>query len=250
MDQLSAVIVGADADTSGPVAAILQHNGLRAATAIDGSEGLIVIQRQGADLLFVELAAPGCAEFLRRALLLRPHVAVIGMAASASLDSAVEAMRMGACDYLVRPLDEAEIVAATGRALARRLRLQSPSTLATAGPPAKGGELTMALDCHILAAQVPARKLLAFIAKLAPGQGTVQVQTEPGAAPGPADLPTGELREMISVLLTGDLKHVERQIVEEMIRRLGGNKTAAARALGLHRRTLYRLLSREEKERD
>ena len=55
---------------------------------------------------------------------------------------------------------------------------------------------------------------------------------------------------MISVLLTGDLKHVERQIVEEMIRRLGGNKTAAARVLGLHRRTLYRLLSREERERD
>jgi two-component system response regulator GlrR len=48
--------------------------------------------------------------------------------------------------------------------------------------------------------------------------------------------------EMISVPLAGGLKDMELALVNEMIRRCRGNKAAAARALKLHRRTLYRLL--------
>jgi two-component system response regulator HydG len=48
--------------------------------------------------------------------------------------------------------------------------------------------------------------------------------------------------DMISVPLVGDLRTIERCVVREVVRRLGGNKAAAARALGMHRRTLYRVL--------
>jgi two-component system NtrC family response regulator len=48
--------------------------------------------------------------------------------------------------------------------------------------------------------------------------------------------------EMISVPLAGSLKEIELAVIREVIRRCRGNKAAAARALGLHRRTLYRLL--------
>ena len=47
--------------------------------------------------------------------------------------------------------------------------------------------------------------------------------------------------ETISVPLAGNLREIERHIIEEVIRRCRGNKAAAARALGLHRKTLYRL---------
>jgi DNA-binding NtrC family response regulator len=47
----------------------------------------------------------------------------------------------------------------------------------------------------------------------------------------------------ISVPLSGGLREIERQVVEEVIQRYRGNKAAAAKALGLHRRTLYRLLN-------
>jgi two-component system response regulator HydG len=52
------------------------------------------------------------------------------------------------------------------------------------------------------------------------------------------------------VPLVGDLRQIERSIIDEVIRRCGGNKAAAARALGLHRRTLYRLLEEQSPKRD
>jgi DNA-binding NtrC family response regulator len=48
--------------------------------------------------------------------------------------------------------------------------------------------------------------------------------------------------QTMAVPLAGDLKAIERHIIREMVRRCGGNKAAAARALGMHRRTLYRIL--------
>ena len=49
--------------------------------------------------------------------------------------------------------------------------------------------------------------------------------------------------ETISVPLVGGLKEMESTLIHEVIRRCRGNKAAAARALKLHRRTLYRLLA-------
>ncbi len=51
-----------------------------------------------------------------------------------------------------------------------------------------------------------------------------------------------DIGEMITVPLAGDLKEIERSVIREVVRRQGGNKAQAARALGMHRRTLYRLL--------
>ncbi len=47
-----------------------------------------------------------------------------------------------------------------------------------------------------------------------------------------------------SVPLTGSLHEIERHVIEETILRCDGNKAAAARALGLQRRTLYRMLEK------
>jgi DNA-binding NtrC family response regulator len=48
--------------------------------------------------------------------------------------------------------------------------------------------------------------------------------------------------ETLAVPLAGGLKQIERAVIAAVIERCRGNKAAAARLLGLHRRTLYRLL--------
>jgi DNA-binding NtrC family response regulator len=55
--------------------------------------------------------------------------------------------------------------------------------------------------------------------------------------------------DTVSVPLGQGLREIERCVVRETIRRCGGNKAAAARALGLPRRTLYRLLDTKTKSR-
>lgn len=53
-------------------------------------------------------------------------------------------------------------------------------------------------------------------------------------------------KETITVALEGDFKSIQRQIIHEVINRCSGNKAAAARSLGLHRKTVYRLLQGAE----
>jgi len=55
---------------------------------------------------------------------------------------------------------------------------------------------------------------------------------------------TPDSSETLSVPLSADFKAMERHIIREVVKRHGGNKAAAARALGLHRRTLYRVLEK------
>jgi DNA-binding NtrC family response regulator len=48
--------------------------------------------------------------------------------------------------------------------------------------------------------------------------------------------------ETLAVPLAGGLKQIQRAVIAAVVERCRGNKAAAARVLGLHRRTLYRLL--------
>ncbi len=64
-----------------------------------------------------------------------------------------------------------------------------------------------------------------------------------------APVPRGD-SETIPVPLCGNLAEIERYIIGEVLHRCGGNKAAAARALGLHRRTLYRRLQEEIPEKE
>jgi DNA-binding NtrC family response regulator len=48
--------------------------------------------------------------------------------------------------------------------------------------------------------------------------------------------------KMLSVPIEGDYKMISQAIIAEAIQLARGNKSAAARSLGLHRKTLYRIM--------
>ncbi|MEM7247269.1 MAG: sigma-54 dependent transcriptional regulator [Acidobacteriota bacterium] len=107
---------------------VLAEEGHEVTTAEDGAVALELLQARGFDLLLTDLSMPRMdgLELLRRAKDEQPELEVILLTAHGSVDSAVEAMRLGAFDYLQKPLsgpDELRLLAA--RALERRSLIAS-----------------------------------------------------------------------------------------------------------------------------
>jgi two-component system NtrC family sensor kinase len=101
--------------------------------ARDGSEGLIQLKAASPDLIVVDLELPGLTgrDLLVAIKSQGYHGPLIVVAESGSERTAIEAFRVGATDYITRPIREAEALAAIERGLAEvRLRRQRDSLTA------------------------------------------------------------------------------------------------------------------------
>ncbi len=89
--------------------------------AMNGEEALSKIQREPYDLMLLDLRMPGMdgMEVLRRARQLRPELPVVILTAYGSVESAVEAMKLGAVDFLQKPFSPKEIRDLCSEVLAR-----------------------------------------------------------------------------------------------------------------------------------
>ena len=74
-------------------------------TAVSGFEALEKLENRPFDLLFVDIKMPGMSgiELLRKVKEIYPGTTVIIITAYGSIGSAVEAMKIGASDYLLKP---------------------------------------------------------------------------------------------------------------------------------------------------
>lgn len=101
---------------------ILQKERYRVATAANAAEALERLKSQEYELMFLDLSLPGMSgidlliEIHRRF----PHMAVLILTAHAALDSAIQAVRLGARDYLIKPVEPELIVARVAEILAER----------------------------------------------------------------------------------------------------------------------------------
>ena len=105
----------------------LTDEGYQVETAADGIEGLEKSREQPFDVLLVDLRMPGMngIEVLREIREVTPEVIVILMTAYATLETAKEAMKLGAYDYIAKPLDPDAVTALLEKALEkRRLNLE------------------------------------------------------------------------------------------------------------------------------
>jgi DNA-binding NtrC family response regulator len=75
-------------------------------TAETGEEALELIEKQDFDFLIVDVRLPGKngIQVLREVKELKPHIKSIVITAYPSVDLAVEAMKLGAVDYLIKPV--------------------------------------------------------------------------------------------------------------------------------------------------
>jgi DNA-binding NtrC family response regulator len=109
---------------------ILERAGFEVTTACDGAEALEILKSGRFDLLFVDLRMPGRSglEIMSLARAIDPSMMIIMFTAYAALDTAVEAIKRGAFDYLAKPFTADQLRLAAGRALDhRRLQLENLS---------------------------------------------------------------------------------------------------------------------------
>ncbi|NGQ91818.1 sigma-54-dependent Fis family transcriptional regulator [Rhodobacter sp. HX-7-19] len=113
---------------------VLTHAGHAVRSAGSAAEGLSAFRDTGATVVLLDLMLPDRdgLDLMQEMLALRPETAVIVITANGSINKAVEAMRAGAYEFLVKPFDETRFLGAVENALAGRAagrpRLARPAT--------------------------------------------------------------------------------------------------------------------------
>ena len=105
------LIVDDEKNIRSHLATYVRGLGHRAETAADGAEALAVLERLDVDVVLADVRMAGMdgVELLREMRRRRPDAVVVLMTAYATVRGAVEAMREGAYDYLVKPFELDEV---------------------------------------------------------------------------------------------------------------------------------------------
>jgi DNA-binding NtrC family response regulator len=113
------------------VAERLQRGGYEVLSAETGEQALEMLAATPPDLMLLDVRLPGMdgVETLQRALSLHPELAVLMMSAHSTVDIAVDAMKHGAVDFLVKPFPFQALDAAVERAIATARTRRQIATL-------------------------------------------------------------------------------------------------------------------------
>lgn len=120
MDQ-TILIIDDESAVRDVLTALLSGEGYRVSTASNGEEGLEILRAQGPsafDYILSDVRMPRMdgLEFLRRSRAMGCTAAVIVMSAYGSVDTAIEAIKLGAYDYISKPFKADEVLIALRKA--------------------------------------------------------------------------------------------------------------------------------------
>jgi len=144
-------------------------------TVRDGMEALRKISEDGTDVLILDIKMPKVdgMEVLQRVKEMHPDIDVIMMTGLHEIGTAVQAMKLGAFDYLPKPFDPEEFALVVARAFERRRLLQENVTL-------KNEVSTKYRFENIIGSSPPMQNVYRLIARCAPTNSTVMLRGESG----------------------------------------------------------------------
>ncbi len=157
------------------VSRFAQKAGFDVSTCSGGGEAVAQLRGRGVDLVMVDLRMPdvGGLDVLRAIRETDPHCQVVLMTGFASVDTAVEAIKLGAMDYLSKPIDFArlqQILSGVREEIERR-----QSLLALEGDVARHLEF-----CGMVGRGPAMQQVFGMIRRLAPHVRTALVTGETG----------------------------------------------------------------------
>jgi DNA-binding NtrC family response regulator len=123
------LIVDDEANARNALAELLRDEGYAVDTAPDGAQALPKIEEWSPDLVLTDLKMPGMdgLALMRSVRQHDPDTIFVVMTAFGTLETAIQAMREGAVDYLTKPVNVEEMTLVLQRELARK-RLRSDAT--------------------------------------------------------------------------------------------------------------------------
>jgi DNA-binding NtrC family response regulator len=124
MNRKSILIIDDEKNIRMTLSRSLESPEMAVRTAVNGEEALEILGKEPSNLVFLDLKMPGMGgmETLRQIRTRWPAIRVIVITAFGTVDLAVEAMKLGAADFIQKPFSPGEI-----RDLAQKVLNQDPS---------------------------------------------------------------------------------------------------------------------------
>jgi len=118
--QISILIVDDEDRLRLSLSLILQRENYHVKTAANAEEALDCLKLHEYDLMFLDLSLPGMSgiDLLVEVHRQAPHMPVLILTAHAALESAIQAVRLGARDYLIKPVEPVLILTRVAEILA------------------------------------------------------------------------------------------------------------------------------------
>ncbi len=153
----------------------LRQDGLEADAAADGNAALAMITEQRYDIMLIDVKMPEMdgLTLLKKLKETEPDIAVVMMTAQGAIQDAVDAMRLGAYDYLLKPFDLEEL----SLTIEKLVRLQ---TLAMENLILKDRMATMTRFENLVGQSPPMLRLFETIVDVAQSDATVLITGETG----------------------------------------------------------------------
>jgi nitrogen regulation protein NR(I) len=112
----------------------LQAEGYSVAATLRGDDGLAQAREQHCDVVLTDLKLPGLSglELVGQLHAAKPKLPIIMMTAFGTTETAIEATKLGAYDYLLKPLDMGELLDLLSKAVASGRLMSEPLKLGNA----------------------------------------------------------------------------------------------------------------------
>jgi DNA-binding NtrC family response regulator len=120
--QVEILVVDDEVNIRSALVTILEKRGHRVSAVGSGEEAWAILRDTSVDLILTDLKMPGMGgiELLRKVKDDYPDTEVVVMTAYGSVETAVEAMRLGAYDYVTKPIEKDRFPVVVEKALERR----------------------------------------------------------------------------------------------------------------------------------
>lgn len=124
--QATLLIIDDDRVVRASIAAYLEDSGFTVLQAVDGEQGLAMFKSEHPDLVICDLRMPklGGIDLIRQVVDIDPDMQVIVVSGAGVMNDAVEALRLGAADYLIKPIEDLVVLEHSIKRSLRRVRLE------------------------------------------------------------------------------------------------------------------------------